>query len=75
MRNQLEEAVSKARQILGDSDRVSGKWNKEDRSKVAAMCNETVEWIAKNKGTTVEKMQEQKDDFEIKLEPYLDKLI
>lgn len=71
----FEQAVSNVRSTLSDSEKIAGKWNKEDRSKVNALCNEKSGWLEKKmKESTLEEMQQQQMDFELKMEPFLAKL-
>lgn len=73
---ELEEGVKKTRLTLADTEKISGKWNKDDRSKVTALCNETADWLLHNipMSTSLHKVLEQKTHFEDKLQPYLVKL-
>ena len=72
----LQEQVKETRAIVTDGDKLSGKWNKDDRSKVTALCNETTDWLLHNLpgSSTLSKVLEQKTNFEERLQPYLTKL-
>ncbi len=72
----LNDEVRDTRSIITDGDRGSGKWNKDDRSKVTALCNETTDWLLHNLPghTTLNKVLEQKTLFQERLQPYLTKL-
>lgn len=72
----LHEQVTGTRAIITDGDKISGKWNKDDRSKVTALCNETTDWLLHNLpgNTTFSKVLEQKTQFQDRLQPYLTKL-
>lgn len=72
----LKHAVSDVRTTLSHSEKVSGKWNKDDKSKVTSLCNEKSDWLEKRaiKGTSVEDIQQQEEDFEQRMEPFLEKL-
>ena len=67
--------MAAARRTLSDSEKIAGKWNKEDRSKVTALCNEKMDWLErKQKESTFEEIQQQNRDFEQRMEPFLAKL-
>lgn len=72
----LKLAISDARSTLSNGDKVSGKWNKDDRTRVTALCNEKSDWLEKRsiRDTATEEAQQQKEEFEQKMEPFLDKL-
>ena len=66
--------VNNARQILGDSEKITGRWNKDDRGKVNALCSENIEWLEKNTDASFQQIEEQKEEFKHRLDPYLSKL-
>ncbi len=70
----LSQAVKTAKNTLGDSEKISGKWNKDDRSKVNGLCNETNDWLQYNQDAHSSAVQQQITDFEAHFEPYLAKL-
>lgn len=74
MRHQLEQVVNGTRHILGDSEKIAGKWNKDDRSKVNALCNEYSDWLARNREGELESFRQQKENFQQRMEYYLAKL-
>ena len=73
-RHRLTQAVKLARETLGNSEKISGKWNKDDRSKVNSLCNDKTDWLQYNGDATNETFQQQLSDFEARFEPYLTKL-
>lgn len=72
----LKLAVSDARSTLSNNEKAGGKWSKDDRSKVTALCNEKSDWLEKRtiRETALEDLHQQQEEFEQKLEPLLDKL-
>lgn len=72
----FKNAISSARTTLTNSEKVSGKWNKDDKSKVTALCNEKSDWLDKRpiKEMYLEDIEQQKEEFEQRMEPFLDKL-
>lgn len=73
-RFQLSEAVRGARETLADTERISGKWNKDDKSKVTALCNEKSNWLDGHPQALLAEVEDQKRDFDQRMEPYLSKL-
>ncbi len=74
LRFKLSQAVKSAKNTLVDSEKISGKWNKDDRSKVNGLCNETNDWLQYNQDALSSAVQQQIADFEAHFEPYLAKL-
>lgn len=67
--------MNNRRATLTETEKISGKWNKEDKLKVTAICNEKSDWLSKvRRDSTIEEVQEQIEDFEQRMEPYLAKL-
>ena len=67
--------VNTRRATLTETDKITGKWNKEDKSKVTAICNEKSDWLnKKRRDSTLDDVQQQIEDFEQKMEPYIAKL-
>lgn len=73
-RKDLQARIQSAKDILGDSERISGKWVKDDRQKVTALCNEKTAWLEHNYDATLSSIQEQVANFDERLEPHLAKL-
>ena len=71
VKRKLQDAVKEARELVGNS---TGKWNKEDRGKVLALCNEYTEWLEQSKHPSIAQLEQQKDEFQEKFQPYLTKL-
>lgn len=71
----MKQAVSNTRLTLADGEKVAGKWNKDDKSKVTGLCNEKSDWLEKKrKDSTFEEVQQQNEDFEHKMETFRAKL-
>lgn len=71
----MKRAISEARSILADNERKSGKWNKEEKSKVAMLCNEKSDWLEKKRAeTNLDEIQQQIEEFEMKFQPFITKL-
>lgn len=74
----FEETVKETRLTLADIDKISGKWNKDDKSKVTVLCSEATEWLLHNftisTPPALHKIHEQMTHFEDRLQPYLAKL-
>ena len=71
----LKRAVNARRMTLTETEKISGKWNKEDKSKITMICNEKSDWLNKRRrDSTIEEVQQQIEDFEQKMEPYISKL-
>lgn len=72
----LKHAVSDARLTLTNNEKISGKWNKDDKSKVTALCNEKTDWLERKtiKEVAMEDITQHIEDFEQRMEPFLDKL-
>lgn len=68
----LRAAVIGMRDILGDNEKVQGKWNKDD--KVTAGCNEKLEWLDRTPDATLVEIEEQRHEFCQRMEPHLAKL-
>ena len=70
--------MKETRLALTGGDKIIGKWNKEDKSKVTALCNEATEWLLHNfytdKLPPLDKIQEEKGHFEERLQSYLYKI-
>lgn len=75
-RVKLRRTIINTRATLSNSEKISGKWNKDDKSKVSALCHEKGDWLDKNqmKDTQLEDIQQQMEDFEQRIEPFLNKL-
>ena len=75
-RVKLRRAIINARATLSNSEKISGKWNKDEKSKVTALCHEKGDWLDKSqmKDTQLEDIQQQMEDFEQRIEPFLNKL-
>ncbi len=73
-RHKLSQAVKVAKETLGNSEKISGKWNKDDRSKVNSLCNDKTDWLQYNQDATNDSLQQQLSDFKLHFEPYLTKL-
>lgn len=73
-RKGLQALIQSAREILGDSERISGKWVKDDRQKVTTLCNEKTAWLEHNQDVPLPNIREQVADFEQRFEPHLAKL-
>lgn len=73
-RRGLQTLIQSAREILGDSERISGKWVKDDRQKVTTLCNEKTAWLEHNQDAPLINIQEQVANFEQRFEPHLAKL-
>ena len=67
-------AIKSAKDTLGDSEKITGKWNKDDRSKVNGLCNEKNDWLQHNQNASNEAILQQLGDFESRFKPYLAKL-
>jgi len=72
--SKFSEDVKTAKDVLTDSERISGKWNKDDRNKVNSLCTEKLEWLSQNLEVMASVIIEQHQDFEEKFKPYLAKL-
>ncbi len=71
----LKHTVNKRRMTLTETERINGKWNKDDKSKVTALCNEKSDWLnRKRRDSSLDEVQQQIEDFEQKMEPYITKL-
>jgi ankyrin repeat protein len=70
----LKKAINAAKDTLLDSERITGKWNKEDKSKVTALCNEKMDWVDRDIDYTKEEISSQLTDFEERYQPHLTKL-
>ena len=72
----LKRAVNDVRATLSNGERISGKWNKDDKSKVTSLCNEKTDWLEKRgvTDTSVEDICQQKEDFKQRIEPFMGKL-
>ena len=73
-RCKLSQAIKSAKDTLADSEKISGKWNKDDRSKVNGLCNEKNDWLQNNQEVSSEDICQQTLDFEQRFQPYLAKL-
>lgn len=73
-RRSLQTLIQSTRETLVDSERISGKWVKDDRQKVTTLCNEKTAWLEHNQDATLTSIQEQVADFEERFEPHLAKL-
>ena len=63
------------RGTLAETEKISGKWNKDDKLKVTALCNEKSDWLNKvRRESTLDEVKQQIEDFEQKMEPYIAKL-
>lgn len=70
----LESLIQSARETLGDSEKISGKWVKDDKQKVTALCNEKTAWLEHNRDAALSSIQEQVDNFNDRYQPHLEKL-
>lgn len=72
----LKHAINEFRATLSNGEKISGKWNKDDKSKVTSLCNEKMDWLEKRgtKDTSVEDICQQQQDFKQRIEPFLGKL-
>ena len=73
-RGALTTLIQSAREILGDSERISGKWVKDDKQKVTALCNEKTAWLEHNMEANLNSIQEQVLNFEQRFQPHLAKI-
>jgi exonuclease I len=72
-RRVLNEAAQEARGMLADSELIAGRWNKEDKAKVTALCQEKEQWLAHSE-ECFEEIVHQTNDFRVRIQPYFDKL-
>ncbi|XP_065829908.1 ankyrin repeat domain-containing protein 45-like isoform X2 [Oscarella lobularis] len=73
-RDSLKDAIQGIRGILSNADRIAGKWNKEDKSKTAALCNEKSSWMEAHLDATPHEIYRQKKHLEEAMQPSLTKL-
>lgn len=73
-RKGLQQLIQSARDILSDSERISGKWVKDDRQKVTLLCNEKTAWLEHNLEATLTSIEEQVANFNERFQPHLAKL-
>jgi ankyrin repeat protein len=66
--------ITGAREILGDAERISGKWNKDDKNKVTALCKEKWDWLTAHPDASVEEIESQQEEFHSRFSPYMSKL-
>ena len=73
-RKGLQQLIQSARDILSDSERISGKWVKDDRQKVTLLCNEKTAWLEHNLEAALTSIEEQVSNFKERFQPHLAKL-
>ena len=73
-RKALLALIQSTKEILGDSERISGKWVKDDRQKVNALCTEKGAWLEHNLEASLSSIEEQVTNFNERFAPHLAKL-
>lgn len=73
-RGWLQSLIQSARETLGDSEKIAGKWVKDDKQKVTALCNEKTAWLEHNREVALSSIQEQVVNFNERYQPHLAKL-
>ncbi|XP_011403387.1 PREDICTED: ankyrin repeat domain-containing protein 45-like [Amphimedon queenslandica] len=72
----LRDAITQARDLLSNPERILGKWNKDDKSKVTGLCNEKTDWLQRSieAQSSKESILLQVEDFKQRFDPYFGKL-
>eukprot|EP00118_Oscarella_pearsei_P028012 m.1554 g.1554 ORF g.1554 m.1554 type:complete len:207 (+) comp7203_c0_seq1:371-991(+) len=73
-RNCLKETIQEIRAILSNADKIAGKWNKEDKAKTTALCNEKSNWLDSQPDASPDEIYNKRDCLQEAMQPILAKL-
>ncbi|XP_062515788.1 ankyrin repeat domain-containing protein 45-like [Corticium candelabrum] len=72
--NVLKAYVEELRSVLTDTERIAGKWGKDDKSKTTAACNEKATWLDMNTEASSADVYKQMDLLKTFMQPIMAKL-
>ena len=73
-KNDLESMAYSLKNQIGDKNKLGGKLNKEDKSKIETAVDEKIKWLENNADASIEDIKEQKKELEDIVNPIISKM-
>ncbi|XP_004535076.1 heat shock 70 kDa protein cognate 3 [Ceratitis capitata] len=73
-RNELESYAYSLKNQIGDKDKLGGKLNDEEKSKMESAIDDSIKWMEQNADADPEEYKKQKKDLEAIVQPIIAKL-
>lgn len=73
-KNDLESMAYNLKNQIGDKNKLGGKLNKEDKSKIETAVDEKIKWLDDNPDASIDDIKEQKKELEDIVNPIISKI-